>query len=95
MTNAQHLDVLNGFPGFNSRFIPLHHYFIKALDLMYDHLTKGTSLPPSQVIRATPRGENPDGSVPELSEGNLPSISSEPGTDALITFTDKTVYIPQ
>ena len=50
VTNAQHLDAFNAFAGFDSRFVPLHHYFIQALDLMYDHLKNGTPLPPSQVI---------------------------------------------
>ena len=36
---AQHLDAFNGFPDFADRLIPLHVYFIQALDLMYAHLT--------------------------------------------------------
>jgi hydroxybutyrate-dimer hydrolase len=35
-------------------FAPLHYYFTQALDLMHDHLTKGSLLPASQVIRTNP-----------------------------------------
>ena len=37
-------------------FIPLHRYFIQAMDLMYAHLRNGRPLPPSQVVHTTPRG---------------------------------------
>ena len=39
--NAQHLDAFNAFPDFAARFVPLHYYFIQALDLLYAHLNKG------------------------------------------------------
>jgi hydroxybutyrate-dimer hydrolase len=55
ITNAQHLDTLNGTAGFNSRFIPLHFYFVQAMNLMYNHLKNGDPLPPSQVVRTMPR----------------------------------------
>ena len=38
VTNAQHLDTFNEFPGYNDKYIPLHRYFNQAMDLMYDHL---------------------------------------------------------
>ena len=56
VTNAHHLDSFNQFPGYNAMFIPLHRYFIQAMDLMYDHLRHGRALPPSQVVHTTPRG---------------------------------------
>ena len=56
VTNAHHLDSFNQFPGYNAMFIPLHRYFIQAMDLMYDHLRHGRPLPPSQVVHTTPRG---------------------------------------
>ena len=73
--NAQHLDVLNSLAGFGfaERWIPLHHYYIQALDLMYAHLKHGAPLPPSQVVRTTPRGPG----APPIEEAiNLPPISS-------------------
>jgi hydroxybutyrate-dimer hydrolase len=47
ITNAHHLDILNAFPGFDAHFIPLHHYFLQALDLMFARLREGAPLPPS------------------------------------------------
>ena len=55
VTNAQHLDAFNALPGYSDRFIPLHKYFVDALDLMWAHLTAGAALPPSQVVATTPR----------------------------------------
>src|SRR6266478_3689133 len=37
VTNAQHLDALNTLPDYAKAYVPLHHYFIQALVLMYDH----------------------------------------------------------
>jgi len=94
VTNAQHLDALNGLPGYDSRFIPLHYYYIKALDLMHDHLTQGRALPPSQVIRTTPRGLR-DGAAPPVEvEANLPPILDNPGA-AAITFAGGMLRIPE
>lgn len=81
--NAQHLDVLNGLAGFNERFIPLHHYFNQAMDLIYDHLKNGTPLPPSQVVRTTPRGP---GAPPITVEANLPAIQADPPEADRIVF---------
>jgi hydroxybutyrate-dimer hydrolase len=98
--NAQHLDVLNGIgplsglPGFNELFIPLHHYFVQAMDIMFDHLANGAPLPHSQVVRTTPRGRNPDGSIPALSQANLPDIAADPDPGSRITFENNTVLIP-
>ncbi|WP_290649623.1 3-hydroxybutyrate oligomer hydrolase family protein [Aquisalimonas sp.] len=91
--NAQHLDVLNNIAGFDALFIPLHHYYFQALDLMYDHLRNGASLPPSQVVRTQPRGTE-DGEAPPLSEENLPSISAEPDAGNRILFEDEVLRIP-
>ena len=94
MLNAQHLDVLNGLPGFNELFIPLHHYFVQAMDIMFDHLTNGAPLPHSQVVWTTPRGRNSDGTVPDLSLTNLPAIAANPDPGSRITFENNTVHIP-
>ena len=89
--NAQHLDAFNAFfPEFAQAFIPLHHYFLEALDIMLDHLRNGTALPPSQVVRTVPR------SVigPDLTEANLPEISPDPEPGDEITFAEGQVRIP-
>jgi gamma-glutamyltranspeptidase len=96
VTNAHHLDAFNAFPGFNSAYVPLHHYYIQALNMMYDHLKNGTPLPPSQLVRTIPRGVNEDGTVPALTQANLPPISADRDASDLITFTDgNIVNIPE
>lgn len=89
--NAQHLDVLNAFAGFDELFVPLHHYFIQALDLMLDHLRNGTPLPASQVVRTTPRGPG----APPISPANLPLIAAVPDPGSAITFAVGTLHIPE
>ncbi len=94
VTNAHHLDAFNKFPGFNSAYVPLHHYFVQSMDMMYDHLKNGAALPPSQVVRAIPRGVDGSGGVPPLQLENLPEISFDPiGNE--IKFEDNTVIIPE
>jgi hydroxybutyrate-dimer hydrolase len=91
--NAQHLDVLNSLVafGFADRWIPLHHYYVQAADLMLDHLRNGTPLPPSQVVRTTPRGP---GAPPVTVALNLPPISAAPDPGSLIIFDGQAVRIP-
>jgi 3HB-oligomer hydrolase (3HBOH) len=47
------------YPGFDTIYIPLHRYFIEAMDLMYEHLRHGRVLPPSQVVHTVPRVGTP------------------------------------
>ena len=90
VTNAHHLDFFNQFPGYGDRYIPLHRYFIQAMDLMYDHLRNGRPLPPSQVVHTTPRGSL---AVP-ITPAHVPPIADAPPASALITFTSGQVKIP-
>jgi hydroxybutyrate-dimer hydrolase len=90
VTNAHHLDSFNQFPGYNAMFIPLHRYFIQAMDLMFDHLRNGRPLPPSQVVHTTPRGPG----APPVTPANVPPISDTPPPSALITFANGQVKIP-
>lgn len=93
--DAQHLDALLPVPGFAAAFIPLHHYLIEALNLMWDHLTEDAPLPPSQVVRAEPRGAaGEDGAVPPLTLANLPPIEQAPEPGERITFDGGEVFIP-
>ncbi len=95
VVNAHHLDALNAFPGFNHRYVPLHHYFLESLDLMFNHLKNGTALPASQVLRPVPRGINPDTSVPNLEKTqHLPIIPVEPNAEDKIDFINHQVRIP-
>lgn len=93
ISNAHHFDAFNAFPGMNSRYIPLHHYFTRSLDLMYDHLTKGTALPDSQVVWTIPRKMDSAGKVEELSEKNLPGIL-QTATQSRIRLEPGLVKIP-
>lgn len=90
VTNAQHLDSFNQFPGYNALLIPLHRYFIQAMDLMYAHLRQGRPLPPSQVVHTTPRGAG----APPTTIANVPPIADAPPPAAQITFAGGQVRIP-
>lgn len=96
VTNAQHFDAFidnPALPGYDSRFVPLHVYFRRALDLMYAHLTRGAPLPPSQVVRTLPRGGTP-GAAPALTEANVPPILENPAEGDRITLTGGAVRVP-
>lgn len=88
VTSAHHVDALNML--FRNKetcdkpvdFAPLNVIYIKALDIMVEHLEKGTALPPSQVIR------------PELPFSDMPEISKKPDEKDIITFKDRTLFIP-
>jgi hydroxybutyrate-dimer hydrolase len=92
VTNAHHLDSFNQYPGYNASFIPLHRYFLQAMDMMYAHLRNGAALPPSQVVYTTPRGAGTP--VPAITSANVPPISAAPPAAAQITFTSGQVRIP-
>jgi hydroxybutyrate-dimer hydrolase len=84
VTNAHHLDVLNGVAGFDSRYLPLHVYFVQALNLMYDHLKSGKALPASQLVRTKPR-EQKDGKTVAIDRSNVPPIETSLGANTLIS----------
>ncbi|MBL8259708.1 MAG: D-(-)-3-hydroxybutyrate oligomer hydrolase [Candidatus Competibacteraceae bacterium] len=77
VANAQHFDAFLSLPGYDIRYVPLHVYLNQALDWMYEHLTAGKPLPPSQVVRTAPRGGTA-GSAPELTAANVPPILETP-----------------
>jgi hydroxybutyrate-dimer hydrolase len=96
VTNGQHFDAFlpaAPFPGYDSRFVPLHVYFIRALDWMHDHLRNGKPLPPSQVVRGVPRGGTP-GAAPPITAANVPPIEETPAAGDLITFDRFTLHVP-
>ncbi len=97
VTNAQHFDAFIGnaaLPGYDTRFIPLHVYVNRAMDAMYDALKNGKALPPSQVVRTTPRGGTA-GAAPAITAANVPAISAAPAPADAITFSANTLTIPQ
>ena len=60
---------------------------------MYANLTLNVPLPPSQVVRTTPRGGTP-GAAPPITTANVPPISAAPAAANQITFSGNTVTIP-
>ena len=90
VTHAQHFDAFLGLPGYAERYLPLHVYLIRALNHMYEHLTTGEHLPPSQVVRTEPRGTG----APKITEANVPPIKKDPAFSDRILFKKNTLYIP-
>jgi hydroxybutyrate-dimer hydrolase len=93
VANAQHFDSFNGFSGFDNRFISLHVYFNRAMDAMYARLKNSTALPPSQVVRATPRGGLP-GAAPAVTAANVPAIATAPPAADQIGFAGTSLNVP-
>ncbi len=93
VTNAQHFDSFLPFAGYDTRFVPLHLYYIRAMDAMWAHLKNGTALPPSQVVRTTPRGAAAVGANP-IAASNVPAIAASPAPGDRITLSGSTMTIP-
>ena len=74
VTNAEHFGV--DLPGFDTRMVPLVLYHLRALDMMWAHLTAHAPLPESQVVRTTPRG-GIAGKAPPLQANNVPEIATQ------------------
>lgn len=94
ITNANHFDAFLGFPGYDSRLIPIHRYHIQAMNMMYAHLKNGAALPPSQVVRTVPRG-GAAGAAPAITAANVPPIQAAPAAGNQITFSNNTATIPE
>ena len=94
--NAQHFETfIPAIAGYDTRYIPMHYYDNQALNLMWNHLRNGAALPPSQVVRPTPRGGTP-GAAPAITTANLPAIQLAPAAGDAINFNagGNTVQIP-
>ena len=93
VTNGQHFDSFLPFAGFDTRYVPMHLYFVRAMDAMWATLKTGAALPPSQVVHTTPRGGTA-GAAPALTASNVPVIASNPVAADRITVTATTLTIP-
>jgi hydroxybutyrate-dimer hydrolase len=96
VTNAQHFDAFIDnalLPGYDSMLVPLHVYFIRAMDSVWANLTLNTPLPPSQLVRTGPRGGTP-GKAPPITAANVPPINANPSATDTITFSNNLVTIP-
>jgi hydroxybutyrate-dimer hydrolase len=94
VTNAQHFDAfIDAVPGYDTRYVPLHLYLVRALDAVYANLRSGTALPPSQVVRTTPRGGTA-GAAPALTASAVPAIASAPAAADAIAISGSTIHVP-
>ena len=96
VSTGQHFDAFISslfFGPTGVQFAPLHYYFVQAMDMMYAHLTQGTALPASQVVRPTPRGVVPysPANVGTL----LPPMLQSPAAGDRITFGGGVLRIPE
>lgn len=89
--NAHHFDAFNALPQLQTSYVPLHHYYEQALDLMWLHLKEQKPLPPSQLVKTKAR-KIVDGKVEALKTEHIPAISETP--KASISVTEKKVVIP-
>ena len=93
VTNGQHFDTFIAFGpllGYDTRYVPLHPYFTRAMDAMWSHLKGGTALPPSQVVRTTPRAVGA-----ALEASNVPPFTATPAAADQIGFASGTLNVPQ
>ena len=94
VVNAQHFDSFLTLSGWDTRFVPLHPYFVQAMNAMYAKLKNGTALPASQVVRTTVRGGTP-GAAPALTAANVPPFVATPAAADAISFAGTAVSIPK
>ena len=90
VTNAQHFEAFLPLAGYSTSFVPLHVYFIRAMNAMWEHLNSGAALPPSQVVRTTTRAT----AATPLAATDVPPISATPAAADRITFDGNTLVIP-
>ncbi len=88
--HAQHFDGYLGLPGMGERYVPLNAWLERALERVDANLTQGQALPPSQVVRSTPRG----GGLPPLTETHLGKLSASPSADA-VQFDGACLTVPE
>ena len=98
--NGQHFDAFlpslaagAGVNGYDVLFVPVHYYFINAMDIMWARLEGNAPMPPSQVVRTTPRGGTP-GAAPQITVANVPKIGTPTAANA-ITASGGTINVPQ
>ena len=92
VTNAQHFDAFLGFPGYSAKLVPLHRYFIQAMDMLYANLKNGAPLPDSQVVRTVPRGLNGT-AVNPITPANVPPIAATAAATDRITFANNVLTV--
>lgn len=97
--NGNHFDAFlpnaagGGVQGYDVLLVPVHVYYNAAMDLVWARLTSNGTLPPSQVVRAVPRGGTP-GSAPPVTVANVPKIATSPAAANTITMGGGTINVP-
>jgi hydroxybutyrate-dimer hydrolase len=82
--HGQHFDVfIPLLPGWSTHLVPLQPLLLDAMQRLYDHLVHLRPLPPSQVIRSTPR-RMVGGQVEALDLRHLGGLAEDPGANAII-----------
>lgn len=94
ITHAHHFDAFNALPGYDRMFVPIHLYFLRALDAMWAHLKTGAALPVSQVVHTRQRAVV-SGAVEPLSELHVPLWQDQPGPEQAIRWQNQVLYIPR
>jgi hydroxybutyrate-dimer hydrolase len=82
LEHAQHFDAALALPALGARYVPMQPWFVAAIDSVYTRLVDARPLPPSQVIRARPRG----------AAGLIPVNPSPPD---LIAVRDGRLHVPE
>ena len=93
LQHGQHFDAFLGLPGFAESYVPMQPWLLRGLDALHARLTRGTPLPPSQVLRSRPR-EVVGGRPVALEARHLGELRADPGADA-ITFDDGVLRVPE
>jgi hydroxybutyrate-dimer hydrolase len=93
VTNGQHFDAFLPLAGYDTRYIPMHLYYVRAMDAMWAHLKNGTALPPSQLVRTTPRGGTA-GAATAIAGSNVPAIAASPAAADRFTINGSTLVVP-
>lgn len=88
--HAQHFDGYLGLPGMGERYVPLNAWLERALSLVEANVLQEQALPPSQVVRSSPRGA----ALPPLTEEHLGRLRADPGADA-VKFDGARLTVPE
>lgn len=90
---VENASYFNGDSPFDNKLIPIDFYGERAIDMLWDNLVNGTSLPDSQVIRTRVR-EGQVGLAPMINRSNLTPIFLSPKQENRIFTSNGTMILP-
>lgn len=85
-------DISSEYP-FDNTLVPIEYYGESAANWLWNNLTKNTSLPDSQVVRAKPRGGE-IGLAPSINSNNIVPILQTTSENNRIKLIDGTIQLP-